>query len=421
VSPFLAKIVVGVISFVMLALCRTPLNVLIFYILYRPVVQPFAFLGYTIVGSIPLTSVFAIAMIVIGFGQACVSKGSTLFPPNSVPLYSISFLGICSLIYTVSFVDTVSSIFKFLLALSVWLIAYNSIRSMCDFKKILYAFAYSSIIPSIYGYYQYFTNTGHAWKSDYYAGSRIDSFLGEYNAYGEFLCLSIFGALTALILENKKRLFLVAVIANSLCSLILSLNRGSWLAITFSLAFASIVALKAKSLKYMVIIGVVVSIAFGSVILQRFEELNTRSEYGEKNTLTGRVAGWIALVPLIEKQVFFGYGAGTSTKVFEMYFGKSQDPHNDYIRIWCELGIFALLFYLFFLSKEVFVNFIRSLSPPFYKFPVFACSIYMFVMSITQNIYINVTIFPMAMTLFAAMHKLNVCKFFIKASCDRVD
>lgn len=416
-GPFSAKIVSAGIAFILFALSRRPINVLCFYILFRPVVQPFAYLGYKAAGSIPLTSLFAFIMIFLGFVQAMFSRKNTLFPKNSLPLYGIVFVGILSLVYTVSIIDTVSTVLKIVLAFAVFLMSFNSISSLRDIRKVAYSFAYTSILPTIFGYYQYVTGTGHAWKSSFYAGSRIDSFLGEYNSYGEFLCLSILGALVAYFLEPKKnnRYLLMILISNSLCSLILSLNRGSWIALTLSLVIASMVATRAKSLKYVFVIGVVISILFGGIVLKRFSELDVKTQYGTRNTLEGRFVGWGATIPLIEKRVFWGYGAGTSTKVFEDRYGKSHAPHNDYIRIWFELGLVGFLLYFVFLSNEVLLNFKRAINGKLFQFPIFACSMYIVVMSITQNIYTNVTIFPMTTALFGMMHKADQLGFLINS------
>lgn len=396
----------------LIALARKPVNVLCFYILFRPIVQPFAFLKYKFIGSIPLTSLFALTMIAIGLFHALASRKATLFPKNAIPLYGIIFVAIASMAVTISIQNSISDIFKLILNLSIFILAYNAITTLNDIKKIAYSLAITSILPSIYGYYQYITKTGHAWKSAYYAGPRPDSFLGEYNAYGEFLCLSILGTLLAFILEENKRrkLFLIVILLNSGLSLILSLNRGSWIAISISLIIATAVVTRGKSYKYIIPIGLVVILVFGGIIKERFASVSLSSTDTTKNTLAGRIAGWEMILPLVEERFLTGYGAGTSTTLYEKHFNLSLAPHNDYIRITSEIGILGCLLYTFFIFREFITNYIRSRRRILLFFPCFSCSTYILIMSITQNLYTNVTIFPMALILYSIAHKSDLMK-----------
>ena len=103
--------------------------------------------------------------------------------------------------YQISF----AAILKIICSTSVYLLIYNGIETKKDGKKVLYSIVLSSVIPMCYGYYQFVTGKGHAWKHEFgykLGGQRIDSFLGEYNSYGIFLSITICAALMLILLER---------------------------------------------------------------------------------------------------------------------------------------------------------------------------------------------------------------------------
>ena len=407
----IARIITTLIAVLMVLFFYSPLRLSSFYIIFRPLVQPFAYLYYTLFLSIPLTSVFSILLIVFAYVSGVFNKNNTIKHYRILPIYFMLFFSIISIYFSLNYVHSIGQILKILSGLSLYILLFNSINSKKDLNTILWAYMLCSIIPMLFGYYQYITGTGHAWKGEYYIGSRIDSFLGEYNAYGEFLCITICTTLMLLIQEkNRNRMMIILVILGSLfASLILSLNRGSWISLAIGFIIASFFYIRKIKITWIVIGCLVLCIASGGIVKQRFEELNEKTGTGTKNTFLGRIEAWKIIFPLVLEKPITGYGIGTVQLVTKEYLKKEIIPHNDYLRLCIEIGIPGALFYISFLFIEI-ISSLRNLTKKknwHINYPLLICVIYFTVLSTFQNIISNVTVFPMFLGLLGVSHKYN--------------
>ena len=410
----IARLIIGVIAFLMVALSLYPLHLVNFYLIVRPLVQPFAYSHYTFLAGIPIAGVLAVLLIAIGFCHAVFRKESALLIPNVIPLYVLTFFSSLSFINTMDYATSISHVLKILTGIAVYLLVYNSITSKEDGKKVLYAIVIAAIIPMLFGYYQYLTATGHAWKErEYMIGTRIDSVFGEFNAYGIFLCLGICATMMLFLQEQGKlrKWLFVGLMSSMVVSLFLSLNRGSWIAFSFALLVGFIFYRKKVKARWFIIAGISISIFFSATIIQRFQELNVRTPWGTtKDTFSGRIEHWKEIIPLSGKHPVVGYGIGTASLVTLKYFGNEQVPHNDYLRIAFEVGIPAALLYVFFLLRELAANIKRTFDERnwFVNFPMLVAITYFCVISLTQNIVYNVVNFPLLLTLMGVSRKWNM-------------
>jgi O-antigen ligase len=393
----------------MLVLMRWPGFFARFYFLFRPLVQPFAYNQYRLIGTIPLTGVFPVLLIAYAFFLTLFSRTRTFFPKNSVYLYLMLFFFVGSAFFSIDYLATIAWSLKFLTGVMMFILMYNNIDNEQDFMSFIKALLYCSIVPMAFGYYQYITGTGHAWKGEYYTGNRIDSFLGEYNAYGEFLCLIICSTIIWLAREigKVKRVFVVLAFLSLIVSLVLSLNRGSWIALTFGLGIASLRYYRHINVKWLVIGFTAIFLVFGTVMVERFQELETKTEYGSKNTLEGRAMYWEKIFGLVLERPILGYGAGTAQIVLQQRLKTDMPPHNDYLLLWFECGFFTTLTYILFLAANAVFFLTRRNNLIIFNYALSAACLYFMVISIVQNIIMNVTVFPMFLGLVGAGLKLN--------------
>lgn len=410
-TPLYAKGIVVLLALVLLGFMRTPGRFARFYFLFRPLVQPFAYNQYRLTGALPLTGIFP--LIVIGYTLLITffSRERTFFVKNSLYLYVMLFFFLVSSFFSINHGSTVAWSLKFLTGVTMFVLMYNNIASEHDFMMLLKSLLYCSILPMAFGYYQFVTGTGHAWKGQFYAGSRIDSFLGEYNAYGEFLCLIICAAIIRLARETEKRKrFLVGLVLLSLlASLILSLNRGSWISLSFGLGAASLFFYKHIRFRWLVIAFTVVTLAGGPIMIKRFQELEVKTEFGGKNTLEGRADYWQTIFGLVLERPVLGYGAGTAIDVLEKRLGApALALHNDYLLVWFECGIFTVMAYILFLASNTIFFLTRRNNLFIINYALTAACLYFMLISFFQNIIMNVTVFPMFLALVGAGLKLNI-------------
>ena len=389
----------------------SPLIISILYIIIRPLVQPFAYHSYTLFWGLPLTSVFSLVLILSAYVTGFFKIHSTMRHPRILPLYLMLYLSVVSIYFSFDVVHSIGHILKILTGISLYILIFNSVNRKKDAIRILWTFLLCSVLPMLFGFYQYITETGHVWKGEVYSGSRIDSFLGEYNSYGEFLSLVICAVLMLLIYEKVKikKMIILATLFSLFISWVLSLNRGSWICLTVGIFCSSLFHIRKIKITWIVIGCLMIGLIFGGVIYKRFAELTEETQWKRKNTLYNRIQIWERVIPLILKKPIIGHGIGTSQIITEKYLRIETFLHNDYLRLSLELGIPAALLYVYFLFQEL-LRFIKLSSKKeswFINYPMLIAIIYFIIISVFQNIVYNVIVFPMFLGLIGLAHKYN--------------
>ena len=415
-NPFTARIIAGLFSLVMLVFFFSPIRMLAFYIVMRPLVQPFGTLQYKLFNNIPLTSIFSILLITSAYINGFFKKDNTLRHPQILPLYFMLFFSVISVYFSLNFLNSIGQMLKILTGLSLYILCFNAVQSKKDANKILWIYLISSTIPMLFGYYQYLTGTGHAWLGVSTMGYRIDSVLCEWNAYGEFLCLNVCVAFMLLINETKsvRRMLIIGALASLMISLILSLNRGSWIGLGLALISATFVYIRKVKVTWIVLGLVIVGLASSGIIISRFEMLHEERPWGggTKNTFQGRINAWKVLLPVALKRPITGHGVGTIREITKKYLKNTIIPHNDYLLLCLEIGIPGALLYILFLFSEL-IRSLKNVSKTEnwnINYPFLMVVIYFIILSAVQNIIQNLVVFPMFLGLAGLTHKVNTIK-----------
>jgi O-antigen ligase len=410
ITPLHAKAITFLFALLMMALVRWPDLFVCFYFLCRPLIEPFQYKQFRLIGDIPLSAVLPLVLIVYAFFLTLFAKQRTFFPKNFVFLYVMLFFFTFSAFFSSNYFATISWFLKFLTGMMMFILVYNNVKNEHDFMFFIKSLVYCSLIPMAFGYYQYVTGTGHAWAGEYYKGSRIDSFLGHYNSYSEFLCLIICAALIWLSKETRKgrRILVVLALCSLVASLVLSLSRGSWISLAFGLCVASLRFHRQINMKLVLIGFTLVALVFTPVIVKRFEELSVKTEWGSKNTLAGRAQHWREIFDLVMERPLLGYGAGTAQDVMNARLKNSLAPHNDYLLLWFECGFFSMMTYLLFLSANAVYFLTRRNTLVMVNYALVTACFYFMLLSFFQNIIQNVVVFPMFLGLLGAGLKLNI-------------
>jgi O-antigen ligase len=408
-SPLLAKVVcLGLAAVMGLAIA----NLSVFTSLYlavRPLVQPFAFLKYDLVSGVPLTTLFSMLVMGAFLVKSMTSSNFRIFPPGMPTLFLILVAVVISMFGTLHFKMSVSGMLKLMTSFIFYAVAYNSIHSERDTKRVLLAILIGTLLPMVFGYYQYVTETGHAWKSDFYASDRIDSTLGEYNAYGQFLGLAMIAGLMLFIrFKSMRRPWLLLIMASLGVSFVLSLNRGCWIGLALGVALSSVLFISRISLKRLVLLGLVAAIAAGPVIHSRFKQLD-EAEGLQKDTFESRVHYWEESLPFIAERPLLGFGVKTYSLLSEQRLGVERELHNDFMTLAVEAGLPALFLYIIFLASIVFYAFgyQRRTGAWHVNYPMLIALVFFVTTSQIQNNLYNQVNLPMFMTLLAVFHREN--------------
>jgi len=398
-----SKIIIGIVAAVTFFLIINPLYLGIFYLLVKPLIQPYANQGYTIFPGVPLTGVFALVFIMVSTLACFFRRDYSLFHPRLIPIYLLLFFSVMSFSNSIDYMMSFANLLKFVTGISMYLLLYNSIKTRGDANKLLYAIVIASIIPMIYGYYQFIEHVASAHET------RIESLFGMYNAYGEFLSVTFCATLMLLLQPQKQshRTFLICIIASLLLSMILSKNRGQWIALLIGLSFSYLFYMGKIKIKWVIISGALIAIIFSGVIINRFAELNEKKQWGgSKNTFESRLSNWKDCLQLVPRHPIVGYGIGTA-KLLKMNRGSGSVPHNDYVRLALETGVPSLLCYVAFLLGILFANLKLALDKTnwFVNYPMLVLIVYWMIHSIVQNMIYNVIVFTMFMATLALSTK----------------
>lgn len=382
-----------VVSFALILFMLTLKPVLLVYVYFigRPLVQEFGIQGLTIF-SLPINWPIAVTIILSAFPFGVLMRKFNYFPKNSSAIYFLVLLSILSAIESVNVTATLSQTIKYLNALALVLVAVNAVRSEKDITKIFQGIFLSSVIPMLYGYYQFFLGL-KTWTG---ADVRMVSFFGFPNMYGIYLSLIVFIGCILYVETNSRRLkrIYAIVLISAVASTILALNRGSWIAIVIGILVAFPFYKKFLNVKWFVIGFSVIGIIASGIIMQRFLELqDTRMG---ADTLTGRLSMWGVILGDYSKVPIFGFGAGTVHEVMIDMFHIDNPPHNDYLRIFLELGYLGPVAFIAMFFKELKWNLrVRKYKEVWYvNYFTLVMIVYMIIISSVQNVIHNVVVFP---------------------------
>lgn len=386
---------------------------LAFFMMLRPLLQPSANLGYNF-GSFPVTGIPAVIFILFGFFYFIKRIRYHLSSAIGVALLLFVFFSIPSFFVTLDWKDSVAGFLKILVAVVAYFFAVG-VDTEKKIKLILFALFGSQIIPVTYGLYQKISGIrfDHI-RHDYFPVDRVGSIIGSYNDYGIFLVM-VFIASVALLkfpLTKKQKLLIYFILALNIFSLIYSKNRGTWISFPFSIIMASFFYRSKVNLIRMLIIGMLISIMAMPIVIDRFEQLHKKDKWGQsQDTFSGRLHYFKILIPLGLENAITGNGINMASIYMEKISGISDPPHNDYLRIFFEVGAIPLILYVFVLFFVLFKTIQCRKEKDdvwFFNYCMLIAIIYQSVISLTQHPSYNLNNFPQFMVLIGLWDSIRL-------------
>ncbi len=380
------------------------------YMVVRPLIQPFAWLQYKLFG-LPIALPLTLTVITLGLIFPVIKGRWRLTVEKSGFFGLFIVIAFLSLGISDDVNESVAALAKLLTVWFLYNIAYNSVKCKKDAFCIIDALIIASVIPLLFGFYQAITgNYDLIYSAEV---KRISSVFATGNDYGIFLTFVTAAAAVRLgtATTRKTQILMLVILSMILVSQVLSLNRGTWLALIMGFVVAAVKYRKYINFKWVFVGGVVFMLVFSGKIMQRFQELQDPGSvhYSKISTLEGRFAYWAALVPIIMERPIMGYGIGSSAMVTQKHFGKPRKPHNDYLHLFLETGVFGLLAYVAFLGRICFYFLMRKVTRDLWiwNFAMLMLSVYFIVISGVQNIVQSIMNFPIFLILVAVVFKLN--------------
>ncbi len=265
---------------------------------------------------------------------------------KNVPLFRpwFIFLGLIGILSIFSFSKQASAVefFRLLSFFSAFIFAYFSFNTPKLLTNLAKAIILSAIIPTAVAWWQLINRTG------FYDGDRwrlLGTFvhpnmLAFYLVFAITLSLFVALNLKKNVIE-KAPYALLAIFF--IIPLLFTYTRAAWLALAFILFCLGVYRFK----KLLLVSLLSISILYFFVPFFQ-ERVATLTSVGAADSSSWRLQLWRDMFAYIKTNPLFGYGPGTASIFIQKNIPRflvATEPHNDYLKIWLESGIFALLAY----------------------------------------------------------------------------
>jgi O-antigen ligase len=265
-----------------------------------------------------------------------------------VPLFRpwFYFLGIIAILSLFSFSRKASAVefFRLLSFFSAFIFAYFSFNTPKLLTHLSKAIIFSALIPASVAWWQLINRGG------FFDGERW-RLLGTFvhpNMLAFYLVFAI--TLSLFVVLNLKKGSIEKIpygllVLFFVVPLLFTYTRAAWLSLAFILFFLGVFRFRKLLL-----------ISIASIFILYFfvpffqERVATLASIGASDSSAWRLQLWTDMFTYIKSNPWFGYGPGTASIFIQKNIPRfliATEPHNDYLKIWLESGIFALLSYLY--------------------------------------------------------------------------
>ena len=265
------------------------------------------------------------------------------------------FLGLTAFLSIFSFDKQASLVnfFRLLSFLSAFIFGYFIFDTPKKLTHLAQVIIFSAVIPAGVAWWQLITRGG------FFDGERW-RLLGTFthpNMFALYLvlviCLTLFVALNLRKNAVEKAPYILLAIFFTV-PLLFTYTRVAWLSLAFILFAVGVY--RFRKLLFISIVTVFLLYLFAPFFQDR---IATLSSITVDNSSSWRLDLWRDIISFIKLNPWFGYGPGTASVFLENNVQRllvETEPHNDYLRIWLESGIFTLLSYLW-----IFVDYLKRM------------------------------------------------------------
>lgn len=279
--------------------------------------------------------------------------------PIDIPIISFAFISLISIINSKYIYGSIMEIIKFVILALIFYIVVNFIKEEHKIKRILNIILCIGTGIALFGILQYLGVFLNTWWDD---PKFISATYVNHNHFAGLMELVIPLSLGLTLSEKKKSKksiyiysFLILCVA-----FLLSMSRGAWLSLTFSMLIMAIIIFKKGRSRLIVFISALLLIVAGIFLLNAVDLdflFRRISSYRELD-FAGRIEIWKGTLLSIKDNWFLGSGVGTFIYNFPKYrtIGLTRlinYSHNDYLQVAFEMGLFALLLMISIIVKTI--------------------------------------------------------------------
>lgn len=398
---------IGLLTFIVMFLVffTTPFFGMMIFLFIRPTIEPM--INVQIIPGVPTVGIFSLGITIFLMFKFFTDRTYTIAVPHISFLWLLLPFSLFSMCNSIDLIESIAHLLRLIGWLSIYILVFNLTKTKEDIKKVIITLILSSIIPLLVGYYQLFTNTGAI--DELRKLNRITSvFAGQPDTCAVFFSLIFFIILILYMLSRNLRIKILSSVV-MLCILVLIIftyHRGSQIGLVLGMMVVS--TLHKKMIKIVIPLFLFVCLVFHDEIANRIHDLFAPSEYSG-SSLTTRVELWKISLKLLSERPINGWGIGMAKEAIGRYFPVKMVPHNDYLRIAIEIGIFGVVLYLAFMLFEIryyFLKIVANINREFNTI-VLGLLIYFAIVSFGQNNFYNVNNMAILFSVLAISKKLN--------------
>jgi len=349
------------------------------------ILTPLVFYPYLVrIFNPPKELVFNILVIVglMFWKLKMVNKEEVKITHTPLNLPVLAFMVICtlSLLWSNSPMVSLLELPLFLAGPILYFIVVNNIKDDDQINRLLTPLLIISSLLGIYGIFQYNGIDFSFWKANV-GRNQVFGLFGNVNYFAEYMIIPLPLAIS-LFFATQKRTYKILLLVGILAmggSIILTLTRGSYLAIGISSIFMFLLYLTSRGKSFLkehkkifiFILALIILVTFLFVlpnplnkpgtVISKIKGRISISQFTSGSSLKRREAIWGFTILIIKDHPLLGSGLGTfkynslnyQAKFFDqgenrrLYpYGIADKVHNEYLQLGAEIGILGLGIFL---------------------------------------------------------------------------
>ncbi|MFD0697832.1 O-antigen ligase family protein [Paenibacillus sp. GCM10027628] len=306
---------------------------------------PISQLSYAFNGLVILLTIFRICKSLI-INKNEKNRNSTIF---NVLLAIVSIMLLyftCSIFYSVDKHLGITYLLRLIIPFCMLFLAWDFCKEESKKNTLFIVISFTTAMQSILGILEYFKF--HVVLGTFYHPANLTMFMG----FGMLITLWLF-------MQSKKgRVFYLILLLINFIPFILAGERISWISFIISALILS-----SYRKRYYIFLGIVFTAIwfFGQELLaSRIGMITSFQESGgfdTSNSVGWRFKIWGVIYNLALQNPFFGHGLGSSNSVVgSVYVSNAFAPHNEYLRLFFEVGVIGLLLFILVVVVIIFAT-----------------------------------------------------------------
>lgn len=316
--------------------------------------------------ALNLTNLLMIA-IVLAWTSGRYTEGESkwLGTPLNLPIILFILLGLLGIIRSTYYVSgrlsyAITDFKRWFTPLFTYFLVLNTVKQKRSIQIIVVIMIIVTTLVGLSSIYDYMTGGGGSMES-----SRVGGIAEQPNMLAAFFCYYMFLPLAFFYMNmgNWRAWFLLISLLIQFRGIMVTFSRGGYIAFAAGLAGITLIRSRAMFFGFIVICGM--AFVFPQILPagirfrmgQTFEKPSNSADYSDSTNMSeenlessskNRIEIWKGAIEMIKDHPMFGVGYGLFRQRIKDYWsgGFEIDAHNTYLIIASELGIPALIVFL---------------------------------------------------------------------------